>query len=83
MYVDICQFTLFILGFSGMGTYIILKEGPQNHYIAYILFAIAGLMLLYALYCVSYYNMRRLTQKPGDVVVANPADLGDDPSNPV
>jgi uncharacterized membrane protein YedE/YeeE len=84
MYAEFLQFTLFILGFCGMGAYILVKEGSQNYYIAYILFAIAGAMLLYAVFCLAYcYKRNRMTQKPEDVVVANPIDLGDDPSNEV
>ena len=81
---EICQFTLFVFGFSGLGAYIIVKEGPQNHYIGYILFGIAGLMMLYALFCLTYRMMRqRFIQKPDVVLNANPLDIGDDPSNPV
>ena len=55
MIAELFQYSLFILGFSGMSIYILIKESPKDYFIAYILLSIAGSMVLYLLYVLAHW----------------------------
>jgi len=57
MIAQLFQYTLFILGFTGMSIYILIKESPKDYFIAYILLSIAGMMVLYLLYILACWCM--------------------------
>ena len=57
MIAELFQYSLFILGFSGMSIYILIKESPKDYFIAYILLSISGMMVLYVLYILACWCM--------------------------